>query len=426
MLKTKNNRWIRGVSWLAAILVLSALNSGRPVCAQAAVQESSGAAKVKASSRVETYRFVYDPSGKGSMESGLVTTLNADKLLYRGFNYAADAAGIHEHWYSRPLTIPLLIMFLPNPIEYMHEYYGHGAFLREFGFNDYRCRYSWSILSTADDAYCRSDSFNMSSGNYEQAQLSLMAGPITGEVYLLEAEKEMYRSGRATLHLARSVQIAASNEGGLEDGFSDPNKTMSDSASWVKIFKEHYNNDSALAATYADKAKKAVERADTLDPAKYWAAVTFLHYLWTGSDSLYAPMVPLAGVKFGFSPRVNIMPLGPENYYYLFASRNGMLASAYYRTGESPEGDVSGYGVELGPIKIGGIELTPACDYWSLPSSPELKYSKTGYNAQLKLDIPAYKAISITGKTAYKTKGYMMGLPSHSGFYGYAGATLTF
>ncbi len=361
------------------------------------------------------------------MESGVVTTLNAWKLLYRGYNYAADETGIHEHWYSRPLSL-LAIVKGPAANHYIHEYYGHGSVLREFGFNDAVYTWGWSPRG-GKNATCTSQEIE-SYGTTEQKRLYRMGGLASTQLYLLDAEKEMYLNGRMTL-IFTQVMYGAVLDLAYIGGDMNPQRFNNpsnggDSAQWLRDFKAGHRNNNALAVTYADKSRDAVKRAAALNPAYYWSAATFIHYLWTGSDSFYAPMLPVAGMKFGFSPKVNITPLGPENYYYFFARRGGMLVSVYRRTGESPEGDVKGYGAELGPVKIAGLELTPSYDHWSLPSSPRLEYSQTGYNAQLKLDLHAYKALSLTGKASYKTKGYMLGQPSHRGFYAYAGAALTF
>ncbi len=434
MLNIRNNRWLGRVLYTTFILVLPALNSGQPVCAQTAARKSSekmkasdarkSPEKTKASSRVETYKFVYDPSGKAGMESGVVWVRSADNLLYRGYNYAADAIGLHDHWYSRPLSAPVILMALPTPHYFMHEYYGHGAVLRDLGYDDIRYKYGFSPFRTSGHSYARSD-IKDAQGTFEEDMLDFAGGLQSTQLYLLDAEKEMYRNGKMTLVFAHALQTAASDLGNFEISLN-PLKHNGDGSSWLETFKMMHNNNTALTATYADKAKTAVERADTLNPALYWTAATFLHYFWTGDDSLYSPMLPVAGLKFAFSPKVNLTPIGPENYYYLFINRNNQLLSLYYRTGEAPEGDITGYGAELGPINIAGVELTPGYDTWSFPSVPSLKYAKSGYNAQLKLDVPLYKSLGLTGKAAYKTKGYILGLPLGDGPYGYAGATLTF
>jgi len=445
MLNIRNNRRLGGVLCLIFVLVLSMLNSWQSVCAQTAVRKSSGKAKasnvqksaekiktsgvgkspgkVKASDRVETYKFVYDPSGKGGMESGVVLVRNAENLLYRGYSYAADAIGLHDHWYSRPLSAPILLIALPSPNYYVHEYIGHGSVIRDLGYRDIRYRYNWSTLNESAANYARSDLMD-AQGTNEEKILSFAGGLSSSQLYLLDAEKEMYRTNKATLIFAKAVQIAASDLGYLATSLK-PNH-LGDGSAWTETFELMHNNDAVLAATYAKKAKTAVERADMMNPALYWTAVMFLHYFWTGDDSLYAPMLPVAGLKFAFSPKVNLTPLGAENYYYFFVNRNNKLLSLYYRTGEAPEGNITGYGVEFGPINIAGVALTPGYDTWSLPSVAYLKYSKSGYNAQLKLDVPLYRSLGLTGKAAYKTKGYILGLPLGDGPYGYAGATLTF
>ena len=212
---------------------------------------------------------------------------------------------------------------------------------------------------------------------------------------------------------------------GFERGISS--YTPLNGASWLTNFKVLNSSNSALTSEYAEKSRKALGRAE-LDPVIPWLAVVWLHYLWTGDDTFYAPMIPLAGLRFGFSPKMNLTPLGPENYYYVFIARKGRLASLYYRTGSSVGGSVKGYGAEFGPINIAGVALTPAYDQWSLPDMPRtiLEYSGSGYNAQLKLDAPLYKALGLTAKAAYKKAGYVLGLPAHKGFYGYGGISLSF
>ncbi len=374
----------------------------------------------------DTYRFIYDLKGQGSMESGVSLAWNSSLLLYRGSDYLAAEAGLHDHWYSRPFFLPIVSLAIPNPKQFLHEYYGHGSVLREFGFSDVIYKWGWFDMFPTDGL---ADSQRVQNeGTYEEQQLWLGGGVAASQLYLLEAEKDMYRKGRGTLLMFLPMQAAMSDMSYLKDGLNaDALFESNDGASWLANFKGQHNNDQSLTAKFADRSRNAINAA-AFNPVIPWLAVAWLRYLWTGDDSFYAPMLPLAGLKFGFSPKVNLTPLGPENYYYIFIAREGRLASLYYRTGTSPEGAVQGYGAEFGPINIAGLALTPGYDQWTLPAakSAGFRFSRSGYNAQLKLDAPLYKTLGLTAKAAYKTDGYMLGLPAHSGFHGYAGISLSF
>jgi hypothetical protein len=377
-------------------------------------------------SRRAAYRIVYDLSGKGGLEAGVVSLSNISALTYRGYNALADTAGLHRRWYLRPLSLTLIMLALPDPQNMLHEYYGHGAALREYGFGK-DAKYSYGYFMGAEGrAYSEAI---QARGSYEARQQWIAGGLASAQFYLLDYEKEMYRTGRMDLRALKPLFAANSDLAYLHSGL-DANRLndSSDGASWLRYFKEHYNNSQPLAEDYAGRAKAALDKAITLNPATYWAAATVLHYLWTGDDRFYAPALPLAGLRFGFTPKANLTPLGPENYYYLFIARGETLASLYLRSGESPEGKISGYGAELGAINLFGLGLTPGYDAWKLPAggSPQLPSCKSGYSAHLKLDLPVYKALGLTGKAAFKTRGYLLGQPSGAGLSGYAGISLTF
>ena len=386
----------------------------------------SGPAKSHAYQRSGTYRFIYDLKGEGGMESGVSLVWNSGLLLYRGTDYLADKTGLRAHWYSRPFFLPLLTLAFPAPGQFLHEYYGHGSVLREFGFNDISYRWGWFNASSKEGkAVSRRV---QTAGTYEVNQLWLAGGTAASQLYLLEAEKEMYRNGRATLLMLLPVQAAMNDLSNLKDGLNaDRLFAGNDGASWLRNFQNQHSGNASLTRQAASRSRKTVSAAG-IDPVIPWLAAAWLHYLWTGDDSLRAPMLPLGGFKFGFSPKMNLTPLGPENYYYLFIANKGKLASLYYRRGSSPEGPVRGYGAEFGPVDLAGVALTPGYDRWDLPAakSAGLKFSGGGYNVQLRADAPLYKTLGLTGKTAYKTDGYMLGLPVHAGFYGYSGISINF
>lgn len=377
-------------------------------------------------SRRAVYRLVLDPSGDKNMESGVALFSGLSGLSYRGLMEFSDYAGLNSRWYLRPLVLTAAMMGLPSPGNYLHEYYGHGAALREYGFED-DAQYEWGWFLGAEG---RAEATRIQSvGSYEAKQRWVAGGMEASQLYLLEHEKEMYRTGRMTLLAAKPLFAAMGDMSYMQDGL-DGDKLLesNDAASWLRNFKAHHGNDQNLVVEYADKSKEAIDKAARFDPALYWALVTAAHYFWTGDDGFHAPALPLAGLRLGFSPKVNLSPIGPENYYYFFVARRDRLLAAYLRDGLSPYGSITGYGAEFGPVKLLGLGLTPGYDKWDLPETnhSQLTNCKSGWRAHLKLDAPLYGALGLTGKAAYKTKGFLMGQPAGEGYYGYAGVSLTF
>ncbi|MBI5742986.1 MAG: hypothetical protein HY952_00395 [Elusimicrobia bacterium] len=389
---------------------------------------SSGAQENKtAPERRETYRVVVDPSGKGGMDAGVTLVSGLSALTYRGLIELTDSAGMNRRWYLRPLMIPAVVMGLPAPGNFLHEYYGHGAALREYGY-EAGTSYEWGWFIGASG---KAESMAVqNSGNYEAKQSWVAGGVAATQLYLLEYEKEMYRSGRMTLLAAKPLMAATQDLGYIWTGLdpnADPTRATNDATSWLGYLKTRYvSGNPGVFREYSKKTREAVDRADTLNPAKYWGAVMALHYLWTGDDGFYAPALPVAGLRIGFSPKVNLTPVGPENYYYLFVARRGKLLSLYTRSGESPAGTISGMGAELGPLDILGLALTPGYDKWDLPAAPDLDNCRSGYATHLRLDAPVYGSLGLSGKISYKKKGYLLGQPDGEGYYGYAGMNLTF
>lgn len=405
---------------------IALLLSPAGLAAQPAAPPPETAAAAAAPARTGAYRLVLDPSGDKSMESGVALVSGLSELTYRGFNELADLSGLHRRWYLRPLALTAVMMGLPSPGNFLHEYYGHGAALREYGF-EADAQYEWGWFLGAEGRAASMDIQN--NGSYEANQRWLAGGMEASQLYLLEHEKEIYRSGRMTLLAAKPLFAAMGDLSYVQDGLdADKLFESNDGSAWLRNFKAHHGNSQGLAADYADRSRKVLDKARTLDPALYWALVTAAHYLWTGDDGFYAPALPLAGVRLGFSVKANLSPLGPENYYYVFAARKGRLLAAYLRDGVSPYGDVTGYGAEFGPVKLPGLSLTPSYDKWDLPEPghPQLYNSRSGWRAGLKLDAPVYGALGLTGKASYKTRGFLLGQPAGEGYYGYAGISLTF
>lgn len=390
--------------------------------APAAAQGDSGP------DRSRTYRLVYDPSGKGGMEAGVTLAGDLSALLYRGFTEGAEAAGIHKRWYLRPAALAFAVNGLPSPGNFIHEYYGHGSALRESGF-DRDIDYSWGWFLGAEGNAVSMEI--QTAGTYEEKQLWVMGGLASSQLYLLQTEKEIYRKGRMDLSAAKALFAAHNDLGYVWDGLDvnkDPNTAANDGTSWLKYLKQHNGNSQSVAAEYADKGRQAIDRAALYDPAVYWGVVTALHYLWTGDDGFYAPAVPVAGFRLGFSPKVNFTPVGPENYYYFFVARGDRLASLYVRDGLAPQGSITGFGAEFGPLRLFGLELTPGYDSWQLPETglAELPSCASGWAARLRADVKVHKALGVTATGACKTEGYLLGQPPGKGCYGYAGLSLSF
>ncbi|MCX5785463.1 MAG: hypothetical protein NTX59_07225 [Elusimicrobia bacterium] len=375
----------------------------------------------------QTYRFVYDPSGNGSMESGAVTLSAAEALLNDGYDYAALKAGVHSRWFLRPLNLPASILLLPSPEKIIHEYYGHGSVIREFGYKDARYGWSW-FVSDPRPSYAISDKLT-ALGTYEQKQLWLAAGAGASQLYLLDAEKEIYRSGRMKVYDSGIFRAAYSDLSYLKDGLDPARTEGGDGTSWLRNFRTRYGASVGLTESYAGKSRRSLDRAMKFDPCFYWLFYVWAHYFLTGGRDAPAPMLPLGGgIGAAFAPKASLTPSGPENYYYIFLGGKGRLLSLYYRTGKTPEGEIKGGGAEFGPVDLAGLKLTPALDIWTFPGAkdPQLPLRASGRNFQLKADMPLYRSLGLSAKAAYKTKGYLLGYPSHSGFYGYAGASLAF
>lgn len=376
--------------------------------------------------RTGTYRFILEPGGDKNTDYGVALYGGLHRLAYRGLTEAAGALGVKQRWYLRPLLIPASIVALPTPGSYLHEYYGHGAYLREYGF-EAGTKYKWGWNLGANG---QADSqLVQSAGGYEARQMWLGGGMAATQLWLLEYEKEMYRSGRMTLAAAGPLFAASNDLGYMWNNMKadqNLNQASNDSASWLRNFKTRNGNSLQIADEFARKNRDAIDMASRMDPAKYWAIATVLHYLWTGDDGFYAPALPVFGVRIGYSPKVNLTPVGPENYHYIFLASGGRLLSVYKRSGEAIEGQISGYGAEAGPINLFGLGLTPGYDKWELPESANLAACKSGSGWHIKADLPVYKGLGLTGKYTKKDAGYLLGQPAGAGGYGYAGLSLTF
>jgi len=151
-----------------------------------------------------------------------------------------------------------------------------------------------------------------------------------------------------------------------------------------------------------------------------------------GEPGRKAPLPRWRGNTLLVSPRFALTPFGAEHALDLFAGdANGRLVDVYARVGSSGLASYYGAGARiLGLPLTNRFALGMELDVWR---QPELlldehavfdRPSRVGVNAGVYGDVRLGDVLSITGKLAGKTSGYLMGQPVGAGPHGYLGVSL--
>jgi hypothetical protein len=133
------------------------------------------------------------------------------------------------------------------------------------------------------------------------------------------------------------------------------------------------------------------------------------------------------------SPRFNLTPFGSEQYLDVFLENEGHFVDLYGRVGTSDLATYWGAGARVLGLEVGRrFTLGGEVDIWQQPqilfdvrgANADQLPSRFGMNSGLYGDLYLAGDVSVTGKLAVKTPGYVMAQPVDGGVYGYVGASI--
>lgn len=165
------------------------------------------------------------------------------------------------------------------------------------------------------------------------------------------------------------------------------------------------------------------------DPTFWLSAYHLLvTYLFKGERYAQLPRFHLGGWDIYAATRFNLSPFGAEHYLDVFLGQDGKVVDVYFRAGSTGLATNLGLGARALGFRVKEIlSLGGELDIWY---QPEILFehpgvfdpsNRAGVGVGLYADLKLLRHVGITGKLAYKTRGYVMGQPTDSGIYGYVG-----
>lgn len=353
------------------------------------------------------------------------------------------------------------LLFLDEPLAEVattvtHEVGGHGARARELDLKPsflfylpgiYRTLFSpsdhekvgaYTSYGTTDVVEDTRDTLGTLGGlesQYTQAWW-INARIVRAQGWVSHGDLLMYGASKLTYVdsvYASSTSIRNASNGG------------NDIASYVTNLQDRYN-------LWRNEDRRRI--AHRLAAGYLWNLVdpTLIWSVWGG---IFAPLargdrytqMPLPTIKNLMvypSPRFNLTPFGSEQALDVFIARagrgeephrddggDGALLDVYGRVGTSGLAEYWGLGARLLGVELGRrFVLGGELDVWRQPDlllydrGVFENHDRFGVNAGLFGDFRIASDISLTGKLAAKTEGYVMAQPVSSGVHGYVGVSL--
>lgn len=355
------------------------------------------------------------------------------RLFFKEDRALTQAGGI----LSRVVKLTLIdypLAFFQNTL--LHEVYGHGARGREAGL---RPRYEldlpfpYSILSGRTGA--TGFAHDTYSGNLDRDIITTAGGIEVEQLSLNWVNLDVVqRSGR--IHYSEQLKyilskltyrysLAANLSQMTEEDLGDP-------AAYFYELQQRFNlwtpTELSMVATRLQRAYFFTY----LDPTFWLSAYHFfVTYLYKGERYAELPSFKLLGWNLFPGTRFNLSPFGAEHYLDIFAGRDGTVIDVYFRAGSTGLAANIGLGARaLGFRVTEALTLGGELDAWY---QPEILFEypgvfnppqRAGIGGGAYADLKLFGQVGITGKLAYKSRGYVMGQPTSEGLYGYLGLSV--
>lgn len=302
-----------------------------------------------------------------------------------------------------------------------HQFFGHGARYREFG-------YTKSVY-TLDAPF----PYDNGDGSAEPGS------PDPGRVYTAHESLACAAAGfEANTVLSRMMIKGWLGAGHIETGetflfFLSCNdlygcvlrtKTRkeepggNDVNNYLYLLNTGEGRDGGYRLTVNDL--KSASAVNLLQPFQYLSLYAFLYkYLWTGEEYCGIPMIGVCGAGYLPSLRLGLTPFGPEYRLDNYFARTGKTADVYFRYGDPAFHDFSGCGIAVEELAGGEyLSLGAGLDFWDQPplvlggDRAEEKGGRSGSAFSGTFIIkPAGPrgAVYLMLQLGYKTAGYLEG-----------------
>jgi hypothetical protein len=288
--------------------------------------------------------LIYDPGL--TMRSGVENVLS----VHNGIAWAEDRL-IGTRWFSEEglprKTGGVMCRFekyflLDRPVDYIsrvfaHEFYGHGARVREFDFK--RVGYSFGLPPPYGEGG-GSTTFYFTSRLVSNHEMLAIRAAGLGVESLIEQALGLRWLQRAEINYREASIYLESFVGSFDyiQGTKEilaANQDGHDIVGYLRLINRHAgrNDDSNLLMNVDDlKTRNLINLADPF--LVYSLVACFKTYLWAGGTSTALPVVHIKGLDYLPSFRMGLTPFGPEYHMENFFRIGDKVLLADLRIGD--------------------------------------------------------------------------------------------
>jgi hypothetical protein len=392
--------------------------------------------------------FVVDP--KFGMEAGIRTFDSLARVLFRYDEPLAPFLAFDQHRTPGKIAAVALrigqLVLLDEPLAELtstsiHEVFGHGSRAREFG---RASKFDFSLpgvyCAVLDSGDCSSHAAaTADAGDNRDRDLLRVAGGL--EANLLTAYWIDLRAvqARGWVHEGDLLVYAASKLAYFPTFLSSKldragavGLPSNDVDQYVTLLQDRFNLPLAEDRHRISSRLRTAYLWNFADPMLWYSAYgVFYRGVGLGERWTKAPLPTIGKTTFYAAPRFGLSPFGAEHYVDVFLGRGTSAVALYGRVGSSGLASYTGAGIRAIGVRVHDrLALGGELDVWSQPETlleqravyerPQIR----GFNAALSGDLRLIGSLGITGKLAYKTRGFLTGQPVDDGVYGYVGASI--
>lgn len=305
-----------------------------------------------------------------------------------------------------------------------HEFFGHGARLRDFGISaKYRIDPPFPFGDGGGATF-----FPTVDGNAlrPQQRQGIIIGGIEATEVLGRRLVEKSIACREWDHREALLYLLTYHD---QTGYILSLEELDDGTSGhdIKSYVQAINKLYDKKALSCNKLRN-MAYINYLDPMTYLSFRSLTRYWWDAEKSQCIPMIPCGPVEFLPGLRLTLAPYGPEYGLHTYLAFCDTVATAYLRYGETAGQKTHALGFQANNLwKCGKIGIGARIDLWNQPHMTRKHLSaKTQLGALIgtRLIYRFCEGWSLFAEVGGKTRGFVVGEPLDGNIYLRTGVAL--
>lgn len=370
------------------------------------------------------WQMLFDSYGSSFMGSSILSSVNnalfwsEDKLI------KSNNIKINQPWSGFLRISELILIVLPiNDFLFLwqHEFFGHGARAREFGFKT-----SWVKFTSPPLPYglgTAAISYDASNASKLQSLMVTLGGVEGANILAEDINDSSWRHKKINAKSALMNIIASHNTDGYLWVFSPKNFTIPghDIVNYINKVNNMYG-DNRLTIEYMNWSVIT----NLLDPFLYFGLYSLYKYVIDGKSNNSYPFINLSeNISYLPAIRYVLSPLGPEYHFINYLSIYDHHIKAYGSYGSLSDTHYMQTGLSGDIYHFKNITIGTKINIWQQPkllasgfSSPHL-----GAYGAISTTYQPFDVISFKALIGYKSDGYVLGEPIDQKFIWRIGLT---